>query len=198
MATRQREERDEVVDARPTLTTERLILRPFTLADATDVQRLAGDAAIAATTLSVPHPYEKEMAEAWIDTHAEEHAAGTGYVFAITLRDGGALVGAIGLKREADHERAEIGYWIGRPYWRRGYASEAARAVLDFAFEMLGCQRLYGRCFAGNLPSRRVLEGLGLRYEGCQRQHVKKPGGFRDVELFGLLRADWRARRRGG
>jgi [ribosomal protein S5]-alanine N-acetyltransferase len=93
----------------PTLLTERLRLRPFSLADAPEVQRLAGDRAIADTTLNVPHPYPDGAAEAWIETHAGGFAAGRQATFAITLRDGGALVGSIGLVIDARSGRAELG-----------------------------------------------------------------------------------------
>lgn len=177
----------------PTLETERLLLRAFTRADAAEVKRLAGDPAIFATTLSIPHPYRDGMAEQWIDSHPALIAAGTLFPFAITARDGGALVGTTGLTRNPEHEHAEIGYWIGKPFWHRGFATEAARAVLDWGLRTLPCERYFGRCFVGNPASRRVLEKLGMRYEGCMRKHIRKPGGARDVELFGLLRDDWRA-----
>ena len=99
-----------------TLTTERLVLRPFTLADAPEVQRLAGDRDVASTTLRIPHPYKEGMAEEWIGTHAEKYASGKGLSLAITLRSPGTLVGAVGLEICKEHSRAELGYWIGKPY----------------------------------------------------------------------------------
>ncbi len=120
---------------RPTLRTERLILRPFEPADAPAVQRLAGDARIADTTLSIPHPYLDGMAEQWIGTHQERFDKGELVNFAITLRDSGELIGAIGLEVRRSQNRAELGYWIGVPFWNRGYCTEAARAVLAHGFD---------------------------------------------------------------
>src|SRR5438105_534326 len=101
----------------PTLTTPRLVLRPFRLEDASDVQRLAGERDIAATTLRIPHPYLDGMAEAWLATLQPRYEKGEAVVFAITRREDGAFLGAIGLEIAREHERAELGYWIGKPYW---------------------------------------------------------------------------------
>jgi [ribosomal protein S5]-alanine N-acetyltransferase len=101
---------------RPTLETERLILRPFALPDAPDVQRLAGDRAIADTTQAIPHPYEDGMAEKWISTHQDEFDQNTGVTLAITLKPEGMLVGAISLLNMTVGHQAELGYWIGKPY----------------------------------------------------------------------------------
>lgn len=98
------------------LKTKSLILRPFKRSDAGDVQRLAGNRLIADTTLNIPHPYTDVMAEKWISKHAAQFKAGEAAVFAITLRESGALVGAIGLGLQPAHRRAELGYWIGRPF----------------------------------------------------------------------------------
>ena len=119
----------------PTLETARLALRPFRTADADEVQRLAGDRAVADTTLNVPHPYEDGMAERWISNHRDWFERGQQAVFAITLRSDGTLIGAIGLLINGEDQRAELGYWIGKPYWNQGYCTEAARAVLGFGFE---------------------------------------------------------------
>jgi hypothetical protein len=112
----------------PRLTTARLVLRQFALSDAAEVQRLAGDRAIADTTLEIPHPYEDGMAEQWIATHAPKFEAGEQVALAITLADTGRLVGAVGLAVQARFDRAEIGYWVGKPYWGRGLGLHRAQA----------------------------------------------------------------------
>src|SRR3989441_12132051 len=114
---------------RPTLEATRLILRPFTLGDARDVQRLAGDREIASTTLNVPHPYANGMAEQWIGTHQEKYERGELVNFAIGLRVDNALLGAIGLRIDQQHTHAELGYWLGKPYLERGYLTQAAHAA---------------------------------------------------------------------
>lgn len=174
----------------PTLTTERLVLRPFTPADAPEVRRLAGDRAIADTTLAIPHPYPEGAAEEWIATHAPGYADRTLATFAITLRDGGALAGAIGLIIVPDHARAELGYWVGVPYWNRGYATEAGRALLEFGFDVLGLHRIQAHYLIRNPASGRVLEKIGMRPEGIRRHVVRKWGAFEDLGACAILATD--------
>lgn len=177
----------------PSIETPRLNLRPFELSDAADVQRLAGAREIASTTLRIPHPYEDGMAEAWIGTHQETFEKCKGVDFAITLKANGALVGAIGLSGiSQEHQRAEIGYWIGVPYWRRGYSTEAARAVVQYGFEALALERIFGHHFARNPTSGRVMQKLGMTHEGRLRKHVKKWDAFEDLETWGILKDEWR------
>jgi RimJ/RimL family protein N-acetyltransferase len=176
----------------PTLVTARLRLRPFHPDDAADVRRLAGAPEVADTTLNIPHPYEEGMAEAWIATHQPEYEAGRLATFAITLADG-TLVGAIGLRIRREHERAELGYWVGVPYWNRGYATEAARAMVTFAFSGLGLHRVNAHHMTRNPGSGRVMQKVGMRHEGTLRQHVRKGGRFEDIEMYAVLRSEWQA-----
>lgn len=174
----------------PTLSTERLILRPFTLADAPDVLRLAGDRDIASTTLNIPHPYEPGMAETWIATHSEAFDRGETVTFALVRRVDHTFIGAMGLRLEPEHHRAELGYWIGKPYWNQGLASEAARAVVRYGFEALGVNRIYASHLTRNPASGRVMQKVGMAYEGRLRQHILKWGVFEDLELYAILRND--------
>jgi RimJ/RimL family protein N-acetyltransferase len=172
----------------PTLRTERLVLRPLTLVDAPAVQRLAGDREIADTTLSVPHPYEDGMAETWINTLAPAFERGESAVFALTRADGGELLGAIGLAGiNRRHSHAELGYWIGKRFWGQGFASEAAAAMVNYAFGELGLHRVYAMCFSRNPASARVMQKAGLTFEGRRRQHVRSAVGFEDVDEYGVV-----------
>ena len=173
----------------PTLTTKRLTLRPFKPSDAADVQRLAGEREVAATTLNIAHPYEDGMAESWIADHEKNWSSGTTLTLAITTAADG-LVGAISLKLTVGHNSAELGYWIGVPYWGRGYATEAARAIVDFGFKDIGLSRIHAHFLADNVASGRVMEKLGMRHEGVLRQHIVKWGERHDVVLYGILASD--------
>ena len=184
--------KQKVTGVFPKLSNDCLVLRAFVPDDAPRVQQLAGAFEIADTTLVIPHPYEDGMAEAWIGGHREAIESGTAVTWALTLGDTDELVGAISLMQiEAGHQ-AEAGYWIGVPYWRRGYCSKAAEAVTRYAFGELGLVRLYARCFARNPASARVLTKLGFQLEGRQRRHVRKWDAFEDIDLYGLLKAEWR------
>jgi ribosomal-protein-alanine N-acetyltransferase len=171
------------------LATDRLLLRPFVLDDAPAVQRLVSAYEIAENTLLIPHPYPEGAATEWIGKHGTNP---NNHVFAIVLRDAGEVLGAIGLDVQPDHDRGEIGYWIGVPYWGRGYMTEAARAVLGWAFESLCLNRVFAQHFTRNPASGRVMQKLGMKHEGSLRQHDKKWGEYLDVEVYGIVRSEWR------
>jgi [ribosomal protein S5]-alanine N-acetyltransferase len=175
----------------PTLETARLLLRPFRLADADRVQRLAGDREVADTLLKVPYPYEDGMAEKWIADQQDWFERRQQAVFAVTLKSDDTLIGAIGLRLEMNDQRAELGYWIGKPYWNHGYCTEAARAAIQFGFEQLNLNRIFAHHFVRNPASGRVMQKLGMVYEGRLRQHVKKWDAFEDLEVYGILKSGW-------
>ena len=161
------------------------------MADAGRVQRLAGDRAVADTTLNIPHPYEDGMAEQWISNHRHWFERHEQAVFAIVLRAEDALIGAMGFLINMENQRAELGYWIGRPYWNGGYCTEAARAMLRFGFEQLGLNRIYAHHFARNPASGRVMQKIGMVHEGRLPQHVRKWDAFEDLELYGVLKSQF-------
>ena len=182
----------ERLDARPTLVTARLVLRPFRMADAPEVQRLASARQVAEMTLNIPHPYPDGAAEEWISTHRARYEQGREVVLAVTRRDIG-LLGAIGLVVEAEMQRAELGYWIGVPYWGQGYCTEAARALVDYGFRAMGLHRIVATHFTCNPASGRVMQKLGMRREGCLREHVRKGNRYHSLALYGILRDEWLA-----
>jgi RimJ/RimL family protein N-acetyltransferase len=176
---------------RPTLATPRLVLRPFVAADADAVTAIVSDREIAANTLSIPHPYDASMAERWLATQEDAYARGESLTFAVGERDGGALVGCVGLRIEREHRRAELGYWMARARWSHGYGTEAAAAVLRHAFEQLGLHRVFAHHLTRNPASGRIMQKLGMRHEGTLRGHVLKWGVHEDLELYGILRDDY-------
>ncbi len=105
----------------PSIVLQRLILRPFELSDAKEVQRQAGSAKVAATTATVPHPYLDGLAEDWISKHSEWFEKGLLVTWAIVLKETNTLVGCTSLAITKNHNRAELGYWVGEEYWNRGY-----------------------------------------------------------------------------
>ena len=173
----------------PTLRTARLVLRPFTAADAPAIQKYAGAPEVASTTTNIPHPYPDGGAEEWIATHAEGWKQGRQLTLAITSEAAG-LVGAVGLMIEPDHHRAELGYWVGVPFWGRGYATEAAEALLAYAFDNLDLHRVEASFFSRNPASGRVMEKIGMRKEGVRRECVRKDGVFEDLVIYALLASE--------
>jgi RimJ/RimL family protein N-acetyltransferase len=171
----------------PTLHTERLILRPFVPGDAAEVHRIVSDREIAYNTAHIPHPYPEGMALEWIERVMARWLTGESAVFAATERGAGRIVSAVGLEIEPPHRRAELGYWVARPFWNCGYASEGARAVVAFGFRELGLHRIAAHHYARNAASGRVLQKIGMTWEGKMRKHILKWGEFEDIELYGIL-----------
>lgn len=176
----------------PELFSKRLQLRRMTLADASDVQRLAGDRAIAATTSLIPHPYPDGAAEQWIESQADDLTQGTGAVWSIFRREDDQFVGAAGLNIDLESNRAELGYWIGVPYWNNGYVTEACQAVLEYAFMKRALHRIVAHHFSNNPASGRVMEKLGMKREGTLRQHFRKWDDYVDCVYYGILRDEYR------
>lgn len=176
----------------PTLKTERMLLRPLVPSDAERVQALAGAREVANGTLTIPHPYEDGVAEEWIAGRAEAFERRELIVFAQTTPAEG-LVGVVGVELDMGQHRGELGYWVGVPYWGRGYATEAARRIVEYAFTDVGLRRVYAQHYARNSASGRVLEKLGMRKEGVLRSHIVRFGEPRDSVLYGILADEWRS-----
>jgi RimJ/RimL family protein N-acetyltransferase len=172
-----------------TLYTARLVLRPFANSDAAALAELAGEREVAASTLRIPHPYTLADAEEFISACSRNAAQGAASVFAVTLQSG-ELCGACGLELDPIHSHAEIGYWIGMPYWGQGYATEAAAILVDFGFTHLKLHRIFAAHFVGNSASGRVLQKIGMTYEGRLRGHYLKWGKFCDAEAYGMIESD--------
>ncbi len=171
----------------PILETPRLKLRPYSEADLAELLPLIGPREVAATTLRIAHPYTEQDARTFLALTQDPDKIW----LAITLRSEGCQIGGIGLRIDQPHEHAELGYWLGVPYWGQGYATEAAQEVLRYGFEDLRLHRIFALHFKHNPASGRILVKLGMRYEGCQREHLRKWDQFVDSELYGILRQEW-------
>ncbi|HEY9437513.1 MAG TPA: GNAT family N-acetyltransferase [Streptomyces sp.] len=172
-----------------TLTTERLVLRPFGPQDAEAAYAACQDPGIQRWT-TVPSPYGREDAEFFTGTLCP---AGwrddSAYNFAVVLRDGAVLVGALGISRRLPGTY-EVGYWTAREHRGRGYATEAVTEAARWAFRSLGAGRLEWRAEIGNGPSRAVALRAGFRMEGEQRSGVLHKGVRRDAWTAALLPSD--------
>ena len=144
-------------------------------------------------TLLIPHPYEDSMAEEWIASLRPSYEAGDHVTFAVVLREGSELVGSIGMNLNARDNNGELGYWIGVPYWGRGYCTEAAREMVRYGFEILGLHRIHSNHFGSNPASGRVMQKLGMIREGTRREHYRKWKEYEDRVEYGLLVGEWRA-----
>lgn len=173
----------------PTLETSRLKLRPYNEADIAELVPLIGVREVAATT-RLAYPYTEQDAKTFL---ASSQDPGKIWL-AITLRSDGRQMGGVGLRVEEQHQNAELGYWLGVSYWGMGYATEAARELLRYGFEDLRLHRIFASHFKQNPASGRILVKLGMRYEGCQREHLRKWDQFVDLEMYGILQREWELR----
>ena len=189
----------QTVPAQPSLQTERLLLRPFVMADAAAVREIVDTESVASTTRSISLPYTLAMAEAWIEPQAENWSEQSAAVFAMCWRGTGSedvspqdlqVIGAIGLEVIEEDAKAELGYWIAESFWSRGIATEAATAVVKFGFEMLCLNKIFASHMMKNPASGRVMEKIGMSKEGISRDHVKKWGKFEDAVFYGILSSD--------
>ena len=176
--------RDASARSLPALKTERLLLRAPSVKDVSAFVRLAGDRRVAENTARIPHPYGEGEAERFV---AEINRQSDGATFAIVLD--GAAIGACGI--EVRPEGGELGYWLGVPFWRRGYATEAVRAVIDYAFGELGHELLQSGARVSNPASRRVLEKCGFQWTGVQLCRICAINSAAPIDRFRLDRRLW-------
>jgi RimJ/RimL family protein N-acetyltransferase len=174
----------------PTLETARLKFRPYCEADIADLLPLIGTREVAATTLRIAHPYTEQDARSFLALTEQPDKIW----LAITLRSDARQIGGVGLRVDDEHQHAELGYWLGVSHWGQGYATEAATEMLRYGFESLKLHRIFASHFGHNPASGRILAKLGMRHEGCQREHIRKWDKFVDSELYGILRHEWEHR----
>ena len=143
-------------------------------------------------TMNIPYPYSAADADWWLSKRIE-HTNRQGKESTFAIRDASKLIGVVG----ADNfelgmtHRAEIGYWLAKPYWGQGLMTEAVRTFVRYAFAELELVRLIAHVFSFNLSSARVLEKNGFRLEGSLRKHFCKDGQLIDARVYGLLKEEW-------
>ena len=176
----------------PTLTTERLRLDLPAVSDIPTIIRLAGDKKVEIGTLAMPHPYEEADAIFWLNMARTGFRNQSSCIFAIRLKSSGELIGGMGLHRkDGGTHRAEIGYWLGVPFWGNGYAPEALRAVLCYGFDTLELHKIFGVHFSDNPASGRVMQKSGMLHEGTLVDHVKKGDTLKTLHHYRLLRSEF-------
>jgi RimJ/RimL family protein N-acetyltransferase len=174
----------------PVLETPRLLLRPHRPEDAAELIAQLSVKEVADGTLNVPHPYPPERATEFIAEQPLRHASGKGIAWAITWREDGRLIGGVGFALTRAHRRGELGYWVARPEWGKGIATEASRAAVEYAFSVLELHRVDAHHYVENPASGAVMRRLGMQYEGRVRGMVWRDGVPRDLDLYAILRSD--------
>jgi len=174
---------------------ERLLFRPLSTDDVPRFRVLLQAREIAENGLGVHHPYQEGDAERMIEnalTGLRKHR----YTWGIVIKSMEDLAGLITITVMPAHYSGEIGYWIGKDYWNKGYATEAVNGVIAYGFEHLNLNRIFGRSFPDNPASSRVMEKAGMVYEGRLRQELwhKLHQEFKDLLVFSILRMEYESR----
>jgi RimJ/RimL family protein N-acetyltransferase len=167
------------------LETERLKLRRPTLADVNAIARLANDRRIAENTRRLPHPYCESHAIAFV----RETASDDGET-AFLIENNHTPIGMVGIDRRQTYG-PELGYWLGVEHWGQGFATEAARAVIDFTFEEFDCEQLLSGPRVANPASRNILEKCGFQWIGVELHRFEALGSSTPVDRFRLTRGVW-------
>jgi 8-oxo-dGTP diphosphatase len=174
------------------LRTERFQLRALRAEDAPALHRLVNEWDVAKMLARVPFPYPRALADEFIASTHASMAAGSAWHLAITGQEGEAevLIGCVGITRDPDSAQAELGYWIGRRYWRHGAATEAAGRLLRWALANLPIDRVVASALLENAGSQAVLRRIGFREVGFGERDFVSLGGARPVRLFAARRED--------
>ena len=186
---------DDIFSNLPPLATPRLMLRRISWHDAPDVFAYASDPEVARYTTWEAHRSLDESRD-FISYILDLYMNGQVAPWGVILKTSHKLIGTCGFVAwNVTHARAEIGYALGRAYWGQGLMTEAAREVVEFGFERLDLNRIEARCEVPNVASARVMEKLGMSYEGTLREQMYTKGRFCDLKLYSILRREWTPRR---
>jgi ribosomal-protein-alanine N-acetyltransferase len=170
----------------PEINTERLILTELKADDIKDIVNYASNKKISDSTLNLPHPYSEKDAIYWINLAHQGLKSRTNYIFAIRLKEESRFIGGIGLGVEKRFNRAEIGYWIAEPFWGKGIATEATKAVIEFGFKDLGLNKLTSSHLSKNPASGKVMQNSGMIKEGVLKKHILKDEIYHDLVVYGI------------
>lgn len=180
----------------PVLETARLVLRVPQIEDVPAIAEHANNRKIAEMTANLPHPYRASDGSSFV----AQCAAAEGFHFAVLMKTEGEPVfaGMCGMTRKPGERAPELGYWFGEPFWGRGIATEAARAIIDYAFSETEAETILGAARVVNPGSRRVLEKCGFQWCGAGLCRVKALGASVPVDRFQLDKSTWASLRAWG
>ena len=172
--------------------TDRLFIRQFKPEDAQDVYECCNDYDVVKTTLGMPWPYTEQDAQNFIEYTINSAKENKSHEYAICFKENPnkiiGCVALVGIKEKP--KRAEIGYWVGKKYWKQGIATEAAKAMLEYGFKNLGLHSVIARYFDINPASGRVMEKCGMKYVGTIRDHEFRFDRYYNVGYYEMLETD--------
>lgn len=178
----------------PSLETERLLLRSLVTDDADDMFAYASDPLVARYVSWDVHP-NVDYTRTYLKSVEERYRLGPHYDWGVIYTATGHLIGTCGyVEINREHRRGEIGYALSRAFWGQGIITEAARALVRFGFEELGLYRIEAICEVPNIGSARVMEKIGMRFEGIRRGYAVVKGQSRDMKSYAILLPDYEGR----
>lgn len=173
-----------------TIETERLILRRFTIKDSGRLTYLFNDEDMVKYLISLPYPYTESHGRQWISHHNENFVQDKIYDFALVNKADDRVIGSISLTNNKDHKNGSVAYMIGKEYWNLGYATEALKAIISYAFNVKGYHKVYAEFIEGNDASGRVMEKSGMVFEGKKLDHIYKDGSFHTLFTYCIINDD--------
>jgi ribosomal-protein-alanine N-acetyltransferase len=175
----------------PTLYTKSLILRKITLEDAQDVFEYAKDLEVTRFVTWEPHKSIDDSIN-FLKLVIKKYENNEPSDWGIIYKENSKLIGTCGyVSLDKANYSAEIGYALSREYWGKGLMTEVVKEVIKFGFEKMNLNRIYARCFVKNIGSQKVLEKVGMKFEGILREQVLIKGTFRDMKIYSILRKEY-------
>jgi len=175
----------------PIQTTPRLRLRLMREDDFPNLLRYVNHEAVFANILNFPEPYLESDAQNRLEFVTQGFQRGERYVFAMASREDDGFIGEIGIHLDKNHHRAEMGFWLGEPYWNRGLMREAVAAVLKFGFEEAKLHKIIATHYLSNPASGKVLLSNGMVKEAEMKDHYFHQGEYRSIAQYRMLRDEF-------
>lgn len=169
----------------PVIETERLILSQLEEKDIPLIVEYLQHRIYSDLTSNIPYPYTEKDARFWLKMSKEAFENNAGYTFGIRDKED-RIIGAIGL-HDRDDDKAELGYWIGMPYWSKGLVTEAAKAMIHFGFNQLGVHKIFATHLPHNPASGKIMKKIGMEQEAVLKQEIKKDGEYFDLVMYSVF-----------
>lgn len=173
------------------ISTDRLLIRDFTHDDWLKVHTYASDPEVAKYMIWGPNSEEQTREFINSTIEMQQQVPRVDFECAVILKETDQLIGGCGLRK--DGKIGEIGYCFNPIYWKKGYASEAAAALINYGFKELELHRIFATCRPANIGSANVMKKVGMQYEGHLREHMWHKGKWHDSYLHSILKHEWKA-----
>ena len=182
---------EDIFGVFPTLETERLILRKISLNDAEDIFEYAIDPEVATYVSWEPHK-SIEDSISFINSMTQRYENTGLSEWGLVYKENKKCIGTCGyMWWRPSHARAELGFALSQKYWNRGLITEALREVIKFGFEKMELNRIEARCFLTNSASEKVMQKVGMKFEGIQREGLFAKGKYQDLKVYSILRREY-------